>query len=232
MLSTNYGSLQSKPIVVRVGSDMHGKQEFYIHETLLRASSGLFDSALKTEWKEGQEAAVHIPHYKPAIFGLWLKFLYTGRIYMAEEDMDGKPRPKLTDRAEFATWRDLYALGDYIRDNDFKDALIDAMIDFISVVPVYPASLASYIYPYSISSSTHRAFAVDIFVNLWGREGFNVHKGHPPQFLEDALKAIGPNLHLGIKTKTAEAWFKIGEECKYHDHGDKPCYRTKPAFRF
>jgi hypothetical protein len=78
----NYKSIESKPIVVRVG---HAKQEFFVHEKLLRASSEFFDMALKKEWKEGQEAAVDSSDAKPEYFRVWVKCLYIGRVYMREE---------------------------------------------------------------------------------------------------------------------------------------------------
>ena len=50
---------------MRVGET---KQEFYVHESLLRANSRFFDNALKKEWKEGQEAAVDLPVHDPDLF--------------------------------------------------------------------------------------------------------------------------------------------------------------------
>jgi hypothetical protein len=87
----NYKSIESKPIVVRVG---HAKQEFFVHEKLLRASSEFFDMALKKEWKEGQEAAVDSSDAKPEYFRVWVKFLYIGRVYMREEKADNKSEKK------------------------------------------------------------------------------------------------------------------------------------------
>jgi hypothetical protein len=75
-------SITSKSVVVRVGKD---EEESFIHETLLRANSEVFNTALK-EWKEGQERSAELPEAKVEVFKIWVKWLYTGRMFLMKED--------------------------------------------------------------------------------------------------------------------------------------------------
>ena len=133
---------------------------------------------------------------------------------------------------ELVTWRSLYALADFIQDTGFKDALIDALIDWMTTWKKWPLKVATYIYPYSKQNSPHRQLAVDLFVNVQRRELISDRLDQQMEFMQDIIKAIAPNLQDGIKCVRIQAWFKGLDGCKYHDHGDKPCYKTKPAFRF
>ena len=124
----NWYSVDSNPILVRVGKT---KQAFYVHETLLRDSSDFFNNALKKEWKEGQEAAVDLPDAQPDDFRAWVKFLYTGRVYIGDASVGITPRGPHGIYPEFMKWASYYAFGSFLCDDDFRDALIDAMIDMI-----------------------------------------------------------------------------------------------------
>jgi hypothetical protein len=221
----DYRRVDSKPIVVRVGTT---KQEFYVHEELLRASSKFFDTALKKEWKEGQEAAVDLRDVEPDQFRAWVKFLYTGRIFVEQKDGESEVEECIEGRL----WAELYALQDFLGDGDFGDALIDAIIERMITLRKWPVMFPNFVYLHSETASSHRLLAVDSYVNIWNRSTFENLGGHPAQFLGDILKAIGPRLHKGIKGVDIKVWFDKVDNCKYHNHGDKPCYKTKPAFRF
>jgi hypothetical protein len=58
-------------------------------------------------------------------------------------------------------------------------------------------------------------------------------KDHPARFLFDVITAIGPHVHYGLNHQLPKFYFNLENTCKYHDHGsEKPCYKTKLAFRF
>jgi hypothetical protein len=133
---------------------------------------------------------------------------------------------------EVGIWETLYILGDFLQDTDFGDALIDAMVDWMTVTGKAPVLLPTFVYSNSKLSSAHRTFAVDIYINPSGHDRFEEDFGFSREFLCDVLKAIGPKLRTGIKGVAPKVWFKHSDACKYHDHGDKPCYKTKPAFHF
>jgi len=208
---TKCSSVDSKPIIVRVGKT---KQEYHVHEKLLRASSEFFNNALKKEWKEGQEAAVDLLDTEPKHFEAWTKFLYTGRVFFQEQEADGMPKDLERVAAEILTWVDLYSLGDFIRDTDFRDALIDALIDWMCVMDKIPLSLSSFVYSHTTNASTHRRFAVDVHVHVWGRKQNPIKVEHPAEFLQDVLDAIMPDLHKGIASRNLREWFERTGSCQ------------------
>ncbi|KAF1844384.1 uncharacterized protein K460DRAFT_357990 [Cucurbitaria berberidis CBS 394.84] len=237
--STHEGpQIELRPITIRVGST---DDEFYIHEKLLRSTSSFFDNALKEGWKEGQGGIIRLSEVEPAIFTIWTKWLYTGRMFVMKDGDDRIGPDGDSYSGEWDRLRDCYASGDFLQDSDFKDATIDALVTRMVETDCYPLGLARYIYDYSNKGSAHRQLAIDTCVRVWDRDDyadlltedeFN-NAFQPRQFLCDVLAKIGPNLETGIKEKDAGKFFDLNDTCKYHDHGsDKPCYKMKPAFNF
>jgi hypothetical protein len=224
-------SITSAPIKIIVGTP---SQDLYVHEGLLRSSSSFFDNALKEEWKEGQQRTVSMSETPVGILKIWVKWLYTGRIFLTTEtDSIKLPDSKKSVSYEWPRWANCYALGDFLQDSDFKDAAVDVLVEAIIDCKQFPIHLASYIYPYSPPGSAHRRFAVDIYVNLRVRENLGRDDQHPDEFMLDVVRYISPKLATGIKQQSTREYFDLNDMCRYHDHGsDKPCYKTKPAFRF
>ena len=186
---------------------------------------------MKKEWKEGQDRAVELPDSEVDIFKIWVKWIYTGRLFLTIKDDVHREQEKVINH-EWTRWSKSYAMADYLQDPDYKDAAIDALIDGVYDIGA-PFLLASYIYPYSPNQSAHRKLAVDLFVKYWNRKSMGRDMNHPRQFIIDVFNVIGPALERGIKVSSPQDMFSGSDICKYHDHGpDKPCYRAKPAFRF
>jgi hypothetical protein len=222
--------LKSRTILVRVGAE---KEEYHIYENLLRANSGFFDIALKKEWKEGQDRIVEMPKTNNEAFSIWAKWLYTGCMYLMKDGDIERTSEGVTTNSEWPRWASCYALGDFLQDSDFKDACIDSCIEANVASASNPHSLAGWIYSCSAGCSSHRKLAVDVFVHCWVRTGWTQDIKHPAEFLSDVIKAIGPHVSFGIKTQRLKDYFNLDDTCKYHDHGsEKPCYKSKPAFRF
>jgi hypothetical protein len=215
---------------VRVGTE---NEDYHVHEALLRNNSGFFNKALKKEWSEGQDRVVEMPETKNEAFSIWAKWLYTGHIFISKPgsiDVERRSLNELFDH-EFIRWRHVYALGDFLQDADFKDALVDAMIEIMLDKEHWPNDLGLWIYEASIVGSKHRRLAVDIFVHCWSRDLFGHKKDHPKEFLVDVLVEIAKDLAKGIKKKGVVGLLGKKDGCEYHDHGsEKPCYKTKPAF--
>ncbi|KAI4948197.1 hypothetical protein J4E91_006191 [Alternaria rosae] len=198
-------SIESAPIAICAGL---GKLKFFVHEELLRASSEFFNNALKKEWKEGKEKVINLPEVHSDFFRAWVKFLYTGRVFIGDGDDSVHADESKTQHEELGTWGSLYALGDFLADDDFKDALIDTMIDWMDLIGKYSLALPNFIYPHSTNGSVHRQLAVDLFVKRWDRKHYEDELDHSREFMHDALKAIGPNLSAGIKTVVTSRWFR------------------------
>jgi hypothetical protein len=193
-------------------------------------SSGFFNTALKTEWKEGQEQDVKLPETEVEIFEIYVKWLYTGRVFLAKEgdrDIAG------TSSKEWPRWSSCYILGDFLQDFDFKDACIDTCIEAMCDTIQIPHGLPRWIYACSTPTSAHRGLAIDTFINCWTRATWMEYTSRPAEFFVDVLRLIGPQLEAGMKRVPVSKYLNSNDTCKYHDHGtEKPCYKTKPAFTF
>jgi hypothetical protein len=184
------------------------------------------------EWKEGQGRTINMPETDDEAFNIWTKWLYTGRVYLTKEGDRSKEGYVLTNR-EWIRWSACYALSDFLQDPNFADACIDASIEFMRTFNRCPSNLALWIYNSTQKTSAHRKLAIDAFINCWNREHWKDEINHPPGFLSDTVKQISPRLQRGLPTQTPNVFFDANDTCKYHDHGpEKPCYKTKPAFRF
>jgi hypothetical protein len=228
---TDASRLRSDPILIRIGPM---QEKYYIHEKLLRSNAGFFDTALKKEWKEGEDRVVDMPEADDEAFGICVNWLYTGLVFSRKEgDMIMNDGVRIRNK-EWPRCSACYALGDFLQDPDFKDALVDTIIEAMIDSCLLPKCLFLKIYRYSTKTSCHRIFAVDVFVHCLSRESW----GHPKndqnlEFLTDVLKNVGPTLQKGLSCVTTQEFLDATKTCQYHDHGsDKPCYRIKPAFQF
>lgn len=189
--------------------------------------------------KEGHDRIVKLPEVAPSVFKIWMKWLYTGRLFVKQDGDDNVDENGVTRSREWGRLRECYALGDFLQDPDFKDATIDAFIERFVETNSFPTSLAAFVYDHSNKGSMHRRLAMDVFVHVWRRQEYkdiltedeDDWEYQPRIFLCDVLVHIGSHLENGVKEQEAREFFDLNNTCKYHDHGsDKPCYKTKPAF--
>jgi hypothetical protein len=137
-----------------------------------------------------------------------------------------------TDPDVFAVWAKWLYTGRlcYLRAvyEDQNKSFIEGMLEHDK----YILKLPKWIYEYTKKGSPHRNLAVDVYCQVWRRQDYTQVDGIPPEFFHDFVVSIGPKLSEGIRVQTIENIFYYKEFCKYHEHGsEKPCYRTKPAFR-
>ncbi|CAK1360060.1 unnamed protein product [Cercospora beticola] len=94
-------------VTVGTGDDA---EVFLVHDFLLKQSSKFFQTALKEEWREGQEKKVDLPEDKPEAFGVYTEWLLQGKITSGT----GKPTEELTSydvTLEHLLLADLYVAG-------------------------------------------------------------------------------------------------------------------------
>ncbi|KAF2874077.1 hypothetical protein BDV95DRAFT_487789 [Massariosphaeria phaeospora] len=224
--------LKSKPILVTVGEGKK-KEEFYLHEAHLRSSSDFFQKALSTDWKEGSTGTVELAGSKPQAFEAYVKWLYTGRIHIMEEnDRGGRNQNGVMMDTEFTKIMECYALGDFLQDLDFKDAVVDACAEKMASDDVSFIGLGQMIYPRSLAKSPHRKFAVDTALHTWDLKSFSpIHREKDPsEFLLDLLAAVAQSMRTGGQdNKTSKVFFASLTPCEYHEHTlqGKPCYSEK-----
>jgi hypothetical protein len=192
-----------------------------------------FDAALKKEWKEGQEKAIELYDIDINAFRVWVKWLYTGQ-FSTQEKADIVKSASSADNSAWDLLRSVYALGDYLQDTNFKDAMIDDMASRCVLSQRHPDLAASYIYPFSSPESPHRQLAIDICVFAWSVEEYRSlrtkkSEEFPPEFLTDVVVYMGEMLAGNMQTKFLLTMLASRNVWKYHKHGgkDKKCYKQK-----
>lgn len=212
----------------------------FVHEDLLRSSSNYFRAALREHWEEGASGSVDLPEVDAKAFAVYVKWLYTGHLYLT-----GGPDEGLWDLGKYPVplrnteelrWVDCYRAGDYLQDADFKDALIDAVVQLYNRtsylekrrMPTYFAS----VYNWTTTTSPHRNFVVDMcvagFCTFDLVESFIKSansSGNYKKMVTDLLMAYAKTV---IEEKPTDPW-TLEDMCKYHEHAADGgrCYREK-----
>jgi hypothetical protein len=57
------------------------EEEYIVHKDLLCKSSAFFASAIKEEWKEGQEHCIPLPDDSLSIVDLYIHWVYSSRVF-------------------------------------------------------------------------------------------------------------------------------------------------------
>jgi hypothetical protein len=102
-------------------------------------------------------------------FNIWIKWLYTGRIFLTTHRVAMVTNGITTHKRTWTCWGVAYDMGDFLQGSDFKDAVIDGNIEKMVLYNEFPFLLAQWIYDKSPIISAHRKLAVDTFVNCWPR---------------------------------------------------------------
>ena len=87
-------------------------------------SSKFFQAALEHDWKKAHEKRVSLPETRVEAFEGYLQWLYTGQITFTSPDPKPDPQPD-TDLHWFIQSVYLFALGDYLDDLKFRQAVLD-----------------------------------------------------------------------------------------------------------
>ncbi|GAB1734629.1 hypothetical protein NU195Hw_g1932t1 [Hortaea werneckii] len=127
-LKTRY----SKTISVVVGKN--SSDPFNVHESLLVSSSEFFKAALSADWEEDRPKVLHLSCLKPVNFQIYLDWLYGSGdvdielVVTASLADFGVPAPGEGDLRVIDRLCELWILGDYLLDNDFKNAVIKTIL--------------------------------------------------------------------------------------------------------
>ncbi|KAF2123498.1 hypothetical protein P153DRAFT_401972 [Dothidotthia symphoricarpi CBS 119687] len=227
------------PITVKVGTG-EDQETFYVSERLLRNSSVFFENALSKDWKEVAERIVTLPDMEPVHFQTYAKFLSTGLLYVSLSEKlavisIGDKTVRLPD---LDICLKLYKAADFLQDLDFRDALVDALVEIALESRDTEAkkfylhyTAVGVIYDYTREDSPFRQFAVDIALYSWTPTVYSNRavKQFPPAFLGELLAAAGPFVRSTESADAMEDPLNLNDPCKYHEHVllGKPCYKTK-----
>ncbi|KAI7223947.1 hypothetical protein KC333_g151 [Hortaea werneckii] len=107
---------------------------FNVHESLLVSSSEFFKTALSADWKENRLKVLHLSCYKPVNFQIHMDWLYAcGHVNIADLVTEslahfGVPAPDEKDLWVIDQLCEVWILGDYLLDNEFKDTVIKSIL--------------------------------------------------------------------------------------------------------
>jgi hypothetical protein len=215
----------TKVIAVCVGTEPC-QANFTVHEDLLRGSSKFFEAALGREWLESQERRVQLSEFDPETFALYVQWLYTGRHHTSN-----------TGLSQVHTLTSGYVLGNYLQDDKYQDSLLDTLAEHLEEYPVRYEILLRTVastYHQTTDNSPLRAFMIDCAVwkldyHVWDMFNEDVETltrerdQWPQEFCVQVMMGLSRRYQ---STQTVENPFEEdGDPCRYHCHGDEPCYK-------
>ena len=123
---------------------------------------------------------------------------------------------------------DAWALGNYLQAIDFKDAIVDAIIQKVNRSgPLVPQTMHQIVYPKSLSGTLIRRLTVDIAAYRWDTRYLKLQKIDTDwsDFFLD-LSVVLSDMRLAGSTSKPQ--FETNP-CAYHEHRirNTPCYKTK-----
>ncbi|TKA74560.1 hypothetical protein B0A55_04444 [Friedmanniomyces simplex] len=188
---------RKQPITVIVG---WRDDIFYFYEDLLVQHSEFFAAAMRKQWREADERTVELPEDHAEHFELFASFINTGKIHSMQDDA-----------ADDAEW-------------NFLNAVLDALISKLVNGKRHPTNLHEYVYPYTAGDCGLRRLMVDIAAFEWdeGRlEAMTVSPACAVFFRDLAVRCRNTKQNI----RKEDASYRT-DDCVYHEHGDKLCYRT------
>jgi hypothetical protein len=214
-------------VLVRVGE----RSEHKVDEKLLRTSSAFFKAALSHEWKESQTHTIELPTVEPENFQIYLDWLHTRRVHVSTS-LDPSPEER---QQEMDKLVESYVLGDYVQDIDYKDTIMDTIMDWAMDLPPQPAWLDMRPWLIQVWESYPRlqkllgliAFGCESLESLKSGRYLNSAMPEVRQFLKNREQK--ELLDDGNKKYGVRCFEKtcMEDPCLFHSHGDSDCYKKK-----
>jgi hypothetical protein len=217
----NWNSIKSKPIHILVGK---GEQSLFVHRNLIAASSAFFRKMLDGGSKE-KDCVVRLPTQDFETVSTYVQWLYVGKIFSSK---CGDIYPDNKGTQEWGRLLKLAILGDTIQDRQFRNGVIDALIDVVVERGKYPASLVARAFEKLPPQSLFRRLLIDFWIWMPSRseEAWTTwfrNEAPPPDVVDGPTKfwlevAKGSSkLALnGVKEDAKLPW--IANRCQYHEH--------------
>ncbi|KAI9699791.1 MAG: vesicle coat component [Candelina mexicana] len=195
------------------------RKHWNLHRDLLCARSKYFKAALGGDFKEAQDKAISYPDEDPAVFGLFISWLYCGTLQVP------------MDKCTLTHYFKLYVLADKFSIEALKNLTIDAIREHYRLSGCYAgASRIEYIYSNTASRDPMRKFLVDSLASWYATEQ------ESPDDEDDALLKAGGDIASDMwkalirqfsypKDPTAEV------SCMYHEHKDTEACGRVSNFR-
>jgi hypothetical protein len=191
---------------------------FTIHRNLVIAKSAFFKKALAdARYKESWQGVVRLPEQDPEGFDIYVKCLYNGKIFSAQDDGDIS--------SEFRRLASVALLSDFLQDIGTFNFCVDAIIDVAQATDQYPLTLAALVYEQLPPCSHLRRLIRDFWVWHPNPQWYDgVEGGDPEHDVEAAPCEFWRNVSresavMGAKAfneQVKNPWTK--DRCQYHQH--------------
>jgi len=175
---------------------------------------------MKKKWTGDDDRILKLPDDEPEDIKVYVAWLYSNRIFTKPEGEVDKESS-----VESNGLINAYVFGDKIQDSDFKDAIIDAIIEGSEENDDYYIN-ARKIWEYTPPGALIRRYMLDTFVWV-GDENWLEDVSY---FNQEFLVELGRALYKGFESPndyTGVAPF-LRDSCLYHEHTSKgePCYKA------
>jgi hypothetical protein len=163
-----------------------------LHESIIRAKSPFFEAALCKKWKEAEERVVRIPEQYLEGFDIYMRWVYSGKVIISELDIskEGNADEYVRESTLASHLSRAYVLGDVLQDMDFKDAVVDGLLEMSVSMEWVPFEEAKYLYENTPKDSLMRRMLSDYMVAVNMCEAICKephHKYNNTKFLQDVL---------------------------------------------
>jgi hypothetical protein len=126
----NLPNFNTKAVTLRVG--LHPEHaDFTVHEDLL-SHSPFFADAL--DRRDTLTTYIMIDGHKKSAFRVYLQWLYTRRLHTKISE-DTAVTNYSRHHGEWLNLADAYLLGEYLSDIDYRDTVVDAMLEWFHETP-------------------------------------------------------------------------------------------------
>lgn len=205
-------------VTVRVGDPT---TDFYIHEQLLCEHSPFFRNGMKRGRRKAKERVIHLPDDKVKIFTIYHMWLYFGYIFTRSKDEE-KNASSTSSTAEWELLFDSYIFGMKIHDSNFKDALMDAIINKMNTIDKFPEKVQQ-VYQNTPQNSPARRLLVEVCL-YYDSEAFIQTAAGNAEYLQDVALAF-----MNAKKTKRDFTCPAEGSCEYHEHaeGEENCYKKR-----
>jgi hypothetical protein len=204
---------------------------FMIHSSFATKSSKYMHSALKDDWKEGQEKHFSLVDHEPEALEGYINWLYTKEVTLKDAEQKCKlhgPAYSLENPNSNCSYLHylklikMYILGDYMNDMRFCNAVVDAMRLMRSCYPSPDA--VQWAWNHTMQDSPVRKHLLEMWAEILGHPNTPGHmKGNlsklSKEFLVDLLTFTGSD-HRAEILKCSTARRTKSERCELHRHVD------------
>lgn len=171
---------------------------------------------LNGKWKESEARVVELPDDEPQVFSVYQQWRYGGRTNKCFRDAAFRPGD------EYELLVKAYILGEEFIDPEFKDCVVDAIIENLQSTQRFQTHLTNVVFENTPTTSSLRRLWMDIYFQFGGIDWLDSKADGEetnPEFMIEFSRSQMQH-RQGFGYGTSHAMFV---SCTYHEHGARPC---------